>query len=172
METIQFKEAKRRKLLKYFNGKYCKHGHLSERYVSDRKCLGCQKESQKARDALYYKNNKDKVNSKNRQRYHDNKEDYQKTQKEWVTNNRGRYNAIKARYRASKLRATPSWLSESMILEITSFYNIAKWYKSTMHVDHIIPLQGKNVCGLHVPWNLQILTASENSSKSNTLRGE
>lgn len=81
--------------------------------------------------------------------------------KKYLENNRGVTNAIKARYRASKLRATPVWSDRNAIREF--YKNCPKGY----HVDHIVPLQGKNVRGLHVLSNLQYLTASENQSKGN-----
>lgn len=75
--------------------------------------------------------------------------------------------------RAAKLNATPMWLTEQDILEIDKFYILRKTLEEQTgvahHVDHIIPLQGENVCGLHVPWNLQVIPASENISKSNKL---
>lgn len=68
-------------------------------------------------------------------------------------------------------QATPPWLSEEQRKLISEFYKISlKLSKGSgvkYHVDHIIPLQGVNVCGLHVPWNLQVLPASENLLKSN-----
>jgi len=82
--------------------------------------------------------------------------------------------AAKTRQRkASKLQRTPKWLSPEQLKQIKMFYAeaaeltklLGEWYE----VDHIVPLQGKTVSGLHVPWNLQILSKSENSAKGNRL---
>jgi 5-methylcytosine-specific restriction endonuclease McrA len=64
---------------------------------------------------------------------------------------------------ARKLRAIPLWANIEKIKEI--YRNRKKGY----HVDHIVPLKGVNVCGLHVENNLQYLTAQENISKGNKL---
>lgn len=68
-----------------------------------------------------------------------------------------------AKRRANKLNATPKWADLQRIKEI--YDNCPEGY----HVDHIIPLQGYNVCGLHVETNLQYLTEKENLSKGNKL---
>ena len=86
--------------------------------------------------------------------------------------NRGKYNAINANYRAAKLKATPPWLTNKDHKDIRNIY--AKAIRKSKrdgvkyHVDHIVPLQGNGVRGLHVPWNLQIITAEENLSKNNS----
>jgi 5-methylcytosine-specific restriction endonuclease McrA len=81
--------------------------------------------------------------------------------------------AKNAKRRAAKLQRTPKWLTQSQLMEIAGFYAEAqRLFDQTgiiHHVDHIIPLQGEFVSGLHVPWNLQVLTATENLSKSNKL---
>lgn len=70
-------------------------------------------------------------------------------------------NAKNSLYRARKAQAIPSWAD---LEEIAVFYvNCPKGY----HVDHIVPLNGSNVCGLHVINNLQYLLAEENLRKSN-----
>lgn len=77
-----------------------------------------------------------------------------------------------AKRRAAKLQATPKWLTETDYLAILKFYNEAKRLEKETgikyHVDHIVPLQGVNVCGLHVPWNLQVIPATDNIRKHNT----
>lgn len=102
----------------------------------------------------------------NKDKIADRKRNYQK-------NNKDKINAIEAKRRASKLKATPNWLTEQHFEQIEKFYSEAQSLKLLTgleyHVDHIVPLQGKNVCGLHVSWNLQVIPAKENISKSNNL---
>lgn len=69
--------------------------------------------------------------------------------------------------------ATPGWLTEDHKAAIRATYKAARsaWLNTGVkhHVDHIVPLQGENVSGLHVPWNLQVITAHQNWKKYNNM---
>ena len=110
----------------------------------------------KAYDALYRKNNPNKVKVS--------KALYQKT-------NADKHSAYQAKRRADKLRATPIWLTGVDKERIQNEYKLAalqtKITGESWHVDHIIPLQGKLVCGLHVPGNLKAIRGKDNISKHN-----
>jgi hypothetical protein len=85
--------------------------------------------------------------------------------------NKSKRNSDKSKRRSAKLQRTPKWLNQEHLKQIETTYQIAVDLTNKTgvphHVDHIIPLLGKAVSGLHVPWNLQVLTAVENQSKSN-----
>lgn len=73
--------------------------------------------------------------------------------------------------RLSKKQRTPKWLSENDIWMIKEAYELAslrtKLFGFSWHVDHIIPLQGAIVSGLHVPTNLQVIPWLDNVKKHN-----
>lgn len=124
--------------------KYCKP--YSERVDSCRK---------------YYKNNQESIKQKSKLWHDNNSERSRELKSKWQSLNRGACNAKTAKRRASKLQATPGWADLDRIRDI--YKNCPEGY----HVDHIIPLQGRDICGLHVPENLQYLTAEENIRKGN-----
>ena len=72
--------------------------------------------------------------------------------------------------KSAKLKATPVWCDLDAVEEIYRRASQLTTETGIRHeVDHIVPLQGKNVCGLHIPQNLQILTITENRRKANRL---
>lgn len=76
---------------------------------------------------------------------------------------------------AAKRQATPRWLIQAHLDEMALIYECAyecaelcTQLTGVEHeVDHEQPLQGEDRCGLHVPWNLQLMPASDNRSKGN-----
>ena len=84
------------------------------------------------------------------------------------------YYAERAAYRnAAQLQATPSWLTDDQKWIISEIYELRQQRQELTgvehHVDHIIPLLGKEARGLHVPWNLRVITGYENCRKSNAV---
>jgi len=77
--------------------------------------------------------------------------------------------ANQAKRRANKIQAC-GLLTQVISDEVEAIYSEVQKMGADYHVDHIIPLQGENVCGLHVPWNLQIVNATLNLRKGNGLK--
>jgi hypothetical protein len=91
--------------------------------------------------------------------------------KAYYRSNPERYHAHRAKYLARQLQRTPAWLTDADYEAIKAFY--AEAIRLTAEtgipheVDHIIPMQGRTVSGLHVPSNLQVVTRTANRSKGN-----
>jgi 5-methylcytosine-specific restriction endonuclease McrA len=104
--------------------------------------------------------------SKRGVKYYDaNKEKLKESYLVWYENNSHIRTAYQAKRRAIKKQATPKWLDLAQKKEIILLYKTAK--ENNMQVDHIVPLKGKYVSGLHVPWNLQLLSIEANIKKNN-----
>lgn len=120
-------------------------------------------EQYKKRTAEYRDNNRDKLRQTAKEYRERNKELCYQRVKDWEKRNKSKRKSYKAKHRALKIKATPVFADMEKIHEI--YKNCPKGF----HVDHIIPLNNPIVCGLHVEWNLQYLSAKENCSKGNKL---
>jgi len=104
---------------------------------------------------------------------HGNLEKCRARDEDYRLRNMGRDAAKTARRRAAKKQRTPPWLTAAHFKQIQAFYTYAKELEVETgvnhHVDHIFPLNGETSSGLHVPWNLQVLTAEDNLKKSNKI---
>ena len=117
--------------------------------------------SKRCRNLMNLLNNPERVKKYRQKYYIDNKNKINSFMKNHHQNNKTYYYANLNKRRATKLLATPKFANLNKIKEI--YKNCPKGYE----VDHIVPLRGKTVCGLHVEWNLQYLTSTENRRKGN-----
>lgn len=188
------KAAKAAGVVHYYTGRLCKRGHDSKRFASTAQCVACQS----IHMTNAYATDPAKFRARSRQDYKANKSARRAQHRRWEAANpdyfavyawfnaealvdrRRIWNAANrplkrfywAKYMMAKRHATPLWLTPEQEEQIKAFYfeAAAKTVATGVvyEVDHVVPLQGKNVCGLHVPWNLQVLTAEENCRKGNS----
>jgi hypothetical protein len=174
-------EAKLRGDLRYFTGNPCKKGHISERSVSNGLCLECLKERMAARrkvrneEQLNLDHEKARIRAAKWRKANPNHEGTKIAKKEYKIRNPHKVIAGTAKYRAQKISRTPSWLTKDDLWMIEQAYEIAalrtKMFGFSWHVDHVIPLNGDVVSGLHVPTNLQVIPWIENVKKHNKFDG-
>lgn len=143
-----------------------KDGYFQEQWLSPDTAS-----RKKTYDNNWRKANPDKNNAYQKKFRHIRPNDSRKIKAKYRKENRDKENARNAKRRAAKIQRTPNWLTKAQIQEIEDFYVIAKMFQmytgEMYHVDHIVPLRGKKISGLHVPWNLQVLQAKENIKKHN-----
>lgn len=144
-----------------------------------------QRPDRLAKQRSWSEANPDKVRANNRRQYENNREkriakainrqklnpDKRKEYTRRTYENNPEYYADKSVWRHFVIRqATPPWVDREAILAVyREARRVSKETGIPHEVDHIHPLQGENFCGLHVPWNLQILTRKENRSKGNSI---
>lgn len=167
---------------RYFTGKPCKNGHIAERYKTNSICVECASEhwrksraanpeSHRRANREYAKRNRREETQRHANWYERNKD----ARASWLRDYRKRPDiqakrtAEAAVRRTQKRKACPKWVDRKALWAV---YEEARRRSNASgtkhHVDHIVPLVHPLVCGLHAPWNLQILTAEENLQKSNS----
>lgn len=151
----------------YYQSEPCKYGHQSIRSTRSGDCCECRaiKAREKARKLTSQgvkikRPSPEKECEKSISYYHRNKEK--------VRAYRRTHSYI---YRKYIKTVTPKWLSKFQKYQLSLIYTcrdeINKVSDVKYEVDHIVPIQGKEVCGLHVPWNLRVIPQKTNRTKSN-----
>lgn len=137
----------------------------------DRKYAQRTSADRAAYKAAWTEQNKERLAANKRQKYEENRLEILQKSAEYKKANAGVVNARCARRHAGKMQRMPKWLTDLDKFVIQETYDKAQLMTKLTgiphEVDHIIPLQGKLVSGLHVPWNLQVIPKAVNASKQN-----
>ena len=182
-------EAKKTGSKYYFTGQPCKHGHIALRKTKG-SCVDCLKvewaKGNETRAEYFKQYNQSDAGIKAKRDYYDRNRDtviarasarpaeQRKLHREkYKAQNPELYKAFVSVRRRRHKNATPKWITPEQKLAMRQLYlhaqALTKMTGERYVVDHIIPLISPDVCGLHVPWNLRVITQEENLKKSNKL---
>lgn len=166
----------------YFTGKACQHGHIAPRRAANGECLVCRADRLKAwrtdnpirvqqHNKTQYSRFSEKIKAATRKYYAENADVLREKSRAYQKTHLHLYAKIKAKRKAAELKRTPAWLTEDDHWMMEQAYELAalrtRLFGISFQVDHVLPLQGKLVSGLHVPLNLQVIPAKMNRIKSN-----
>ncbi len=139
--------------------------------LSEKRWYEANKEIVAAKDKARREANLDEFLIRERASYARRKDSVAEKNRRWREANPHRVAAIASKRRASIRRRTPSWLNETQIKQILDWFQVAQILSKQTgvphEVDHIVPLNGKLVSGLHVPWNMCAIPAIQNRKKNN-----
>lgn len=128
-------------------------------------------ERAKQRARSYYLRNKEREDARKRAWDLENPDKRRAHSSKYYEENKLKYIGWAGLRRAAIIKRTPGWLTSEDLSRMENIYLYAKSMSITTgveyHVDHVLPLRGKFVSGLHVPDNLQVITGKENMSKNN-----
>jgi hypothetical protein len=126
-------------------------------------------DSLKEKKRQYYQTNKEDISRKAKEAYLTNSKPAKDRARKWVALNREKHNASCMERHVLKMSRRPEWARELTLLACQEAYDKAKRLSEMTgvpyDVDHIVPLRGETVCGLHIYNNLQVIPASQNRSK-------
>lgn len=156
---------------RYFTGNVCPRGNVSVRRTSDGNCIcvPCslwRRARHKANLDAWIAKNPDKVKAIKQRSADKHREKTKAKHSQYKRENRAKVRADTRWRQTLKAQATPAWVDRAAIEAIyVEARRLERVTGVAHHVDHIIPLRGKAVRGLHVPWNLQAIPAKENYIK-------
>jgi uncharacterized cupin superfamily protein len=131
-------------------------------------------ERKKAVSRAEYDKNREKYSARQRQARGVMKENIALRQRDYYLSNKGNFYSAVWRRRAAKLRAIPAWYGELDSLVMIEAADLCAIRQQTTgvswHVDHMVPLQARNACGLHCAENVQVIPAKMNIAKRNHMR--